>query len=407
MNQRSRTNNVISGAEGSISGNVTHGGVEVTCLDSGSPDISTANYFSLSIDPHYRCELGINYSKGLARVIGLGYEVSDNTAEIYKQGHSYHSRVSSQKLESTTYAYMNDNAPNWGPLHATCTHYRNIMPDPQTMMVQPGTVDWPAKEGAYVVCSFADKNFPSYVDYVMPVYTESAINPLEDDEAETGNVLAGPNNTGNLHVPTTYWSGITGRSPPVLPAIRLTNIDASSSMFTGLNNVASLTLTVHYFVESFPSVAEPDILVLATPSAPSDHLALELYSAAVQHLPVAVRVGMNPTGEWWADVIAKATDAIAPAIGLLPGFGGIAKAGVTSLGHMWSDYMRTSDERNAKKPPARKPRPRQNNQVMIPAPRTIQTRSGGPAQTPARRRRPNENRQQPGRNTNQNRRRRR
>lgn len=384
MNLRSRKNNVIDGAE---TGSVTHGGVEVTCLDTGSPDVTSGSYFNLSVAPNYRCSLGKNYSKGLARVIGIGYEVSDNTAEIYKQGHSYHSRVSSQKLESTTYSYMNENLPSWGALHATCTHYRNIMPDPQTMMIQPGTVDWPAREGTYVVCSFADKNFPTYVDYVMPIYTESALNPAVDDEEETGNILAGPNNTAPLHVPTVYWNGVASKTPPQLPAVRLSNIDASSSMFTGLNNVASMTLTVHYFVESFPSVAEPDILVLATASAPSDHLALELYSAAVQHLPVAVRVGMNPSGEWWGDVIEKATAAIAPAIGILPGFGPMAEAGVKGLGGMLANYMRTPDEKPARKRQPQKRAQNQNRQMLAPGPRVIQARSGGPAPSARNRRR--------------------
>lgn len=305
--RNSRRNNIIDGA---FVASATHGGIEVMCLDTGSP--AGVNRFNMNIDPQYRISLG-NYSKGLSRVIGLGYELSDDTAELYKQGHSYHMRQANYSMQPSvwqTAASGGTSNTTW----ASMTPVRPIIPYPDEAMLLPDTVDWPAKEGCYCVASMNDGNLPRYVGYTQPIILTN-LTPASTDEAETD---IGNPHTALVYTPETSAIGLTNpiNNGQYGPAIKVENLNQNSSMFTGLNPLGSYTLTVHFIVESFPSIAEPDVLVLARPSAKYDPIALEMYVHAVRKLPVAVRIGDNPDGEWWADVIRAATGALVPAAAL-------------------------------------------------------------------------------------------
>jgi len=77
--------------------------------------------------------------------------------------------------------------------------------------------------------------------------------------------------------------------------------------------------------ERFPTPSEPDLVVLAAPSAAFDPCALELYSRCMGKLPVGVPQGMNPLGEWFKDVLRKVTHYATPVLRTLgalnPAFG--------------------------------------------------------------------------------------
>lgn len=296
---------------------VDRGGIEVFTLPTGSPS-RTGTYFDVNEAAAYRIELDTDYTKGLSRLIGLGYEIVDDTADIYKQGHSYHYRQSNEL----------DKGSNWvvcpvgvAPTNMTLVPMRPIMGTPEDAMLLPDTEEWAAEEGVYSVVSFNSINPPHYVDYTLPVIRRN-YDVTKTDDIETYISASGVSNTANEEqVVVPYSRGINNGgtlTPGGVPAIKLESINQSCSMFTGLNQVAAYTLTVHYYYESFPSIAEKGILCLAQASAPYDALALEMYSHCMPRLPVAVPVGLNPNGEWWAAVVeagAGALNVISTALG--------------------------------------------------------------------------------------------
>jgi len=302
---RARHNNVLDG--GQVGAAVDHGGIEVQCIDTGSPSASGV-YFSMGDPAQYRVSLGTEFSKGLTRVIGLGYEVHDDTAPIYKQGHSFHSRQSNYSEQPAVWNIVGSGA-SAGVTWATCSPMRPILADPSQAQLIPDTVDWAAENGCYCVSSFNDGNLPRYVGYDLPII---ANNPVADDTDEAETPITAPH-TSVVWVPDVD-PAITG---PLThgqygPAIKIENLNQSSSMFTGLNEQGTFTLTVKFYVEQFPSIAEPSSLTFAKPSAKYDPVAIEMYVHAVRKLPVAVFVGDNYDGDWWADIVKYATNALTP-----------------------------------------------------------------------------------------------
>jgi hypothetical protein len=90
--------------------------------------------------------------------------------------------------------------------------------------------------------------------------------------------------------------------------------DISGCIFAGLHPEGSLQVTFKYFVERIPTINDPNLLVLCKEPASYDPLALEIYNRACEKLPVAVRVGDNPLGEWF-DNVMQAVGSALPAVG--------------------------------------------------------------------------------------------
>jgi len=89
-------------------------------------------------------------------------------------------------------------------------------------------------------------------------------------------------------------------------------------------------VNVRWLIERMPGPTETDLVVLATPSAPFDPLALELYSRCIRDMPPGVPLSENPLGEWFANVLGKVSE-LAPVIGdavgaFVPGASLIGKA---------------------------------------------------------------------------------
>lgn len=331
----------------SSQGGVVHGGVEVICVD-GVP--TPSNDFSPVSPVHYRAELGTGFSQGLSRVIGQGFEVSDGTAELYKQGHSYHTRVSLHAGNTSNYNFTSDLTSTAQSSAVSVVQMRNPPSTPAIAMLYPDTVDWPAQEGCYCVCSFSDDNPPAYVDYRVPVFLAVDAEPgLGNYSWDRFDIPYSPDSTnppsGLISHPKLNAPLATKVS--ISPAMKISNIDLSTSMFTGLNPVATFTLTVHYYVETFPSITETDILVLAQRSAEYDPVALQMYTHAVQHLPVATRVGNNPDGEWWSNVISAATGFLAPMASAM-GFPAASPV-IMSSGNLLAQYMRREFDKEARR----------------------------------------------------------
>lgn len=278
----------------------------------------------VTIDQIPIAELGIDPAviHGPCRIVGVGYEVSNTTAEIYKQGQCVGYRLpqpSNKPSEFKVVAF-----DEWGSGDSAATHsftgqmLRPPVANTATAMLIAGTRQWLAKEGIYQVVPIiaGPDNPPLAGDYTQPIFPVVQIGEDEPDGNRTGPSGAGPINQASVVIPTQFGVDIpneTGVTPlTCAPCCRIMPLQQCGSIFTGLSAQTSLQLTLNVFVESFPGPAESTILTLATPSTPYDTVALECISRAFLDLPVCFKFNENGLGDAFAETLANMADVIAP-----------------------------------------------------------------------------------------------
>jgi len=257
---------------------------------------------------------------GITRVIGMGYEVTNTTAEINKQG-----TITAYRMPQLGSRYQIGAANNAGTFIAGATGemWREPPSTPAEANLLKGTRTWGASEGVYATC-----------------FQNSVHNPLA--QVESAQILFQPNpHPGAVSVVrATYFNTVgPGAVAPngsvvSFPPNQVMPYDTTGVFFTGLSNATTLTVKLRVYVERAPTYSEPNLAVLASPSAGYDVRALELYAAAVNMLPVAVKVGENAKGDWWRAVVGVLKAAAGP-IGMalnpfLPG-AGLIGAGIQAV----------------------------------------------------------------------------
>lgn len=260
------------------------GGLVIRTAASGTPLDMTTTASNLPVDSN----LFVTES---SRVIGLGFEVHDTTAELHKQG-----SVVCWRLDQPTATPSVENiTEDLGVTPCIPSAYKSyaLAEPPNTASIALdllGSVQWEAREGCYMV----------------PVQTDDA-NPAMTIFRQLPVSVSG----GKV-----YTLPITSVGTAKLQTITSGNVMSPWSMcgsfFSGLDPSASLTINFIYFIERFPNTLSP-IKRLCYPSPPFDDIALTLYSDVARQLPVGVMVKENGAGDWIAG-IAKVIGGIASAI---------------------------------------------------------------------------------------------
>jgi hypothetical protein len=270
---------------------------------------------------------------GITRVIGVGFEITNTTSELNKQGAVTTYRM--PQLGSTMQiAWQN----------AAATQVSSVTGEmwrepPQTISdvnVLKGARTWDAKEGVYATC------LQNSVHNPLKQYESSALlfEPIAEPTA-TSTVRLGP----FLTVPA------SAASPNASVMAFLPNqtmpFDTTGAYFTGLSHETTLTIKLKVYVERAPTWADPKLSVLASPSAGYDVRALELYAQAANMLPAAVKVGENAKGDWWRAVLSVLkTAAIPVGMALNPFFPG---AGLIGAGVAAGSNLIAAGKRNVSK----------------------------------------------------------
>jgi hypothetical protein len=190
----------------------------------------------------------------------------------------------------------------------------------------PNSKTWSAVEGVYQVASMCEDQNPYSLSQTGPngFIIQAASNPeIVLSSPQPAWAALGP--LGTLAGLGTYG----GRS-----SMKLLPFSPCGHVYSGLNTNSSLQVTVKYVIERMPSTTEPSFLVLARNPTPYDPTAVEIYSRAVDMLPVAVTVGENPLGEWFNDVL-DAVSEYAPAIGGMFGAPGKFMGEALGAGAKW------------------------------------------------------------------------
>jgi len=201
---------------------------------------------------------------------------------------------------------------------------------PQTIaeaMLLPGTVQWKAKDGAYVVPTLNSSDLPSGNDATIPIIFWSGANGTS-----RGPYAYNVNVTGTNPIPTAGGVNFSFVFPGT---ISLTDFNFAGAYFTGLSNSSTLTVNVIRYFERFPSIDFANdlaLVVLGKPSCRNDPQAQELYSAVIRHMPVGVPQRFNGLGDWFKEAVQTARDIVAPVLSAIPNplaqFGSMALKGI-------------------------------------------------------------------------------
>jgi hypothetical protein len=275
-----------------------------------------------SLDAH-------GYVRGNGRLIGMGFELVNTTAELYKQG-----QLTAWRMP-TTYTEQN---LSWTttPQQFTATVTRFPPGNIANAQLLFGSRSWAAAEGAYIVGRQNSTSNPPFLPSVkLLAYTSQDMQNNATD---------------------TYYSPFPLNAPQI-NSDYYPPFDTSGVHLTGLSYQTSLTVNVRWLFERIPSPLETDLVVLATPSSSYDALALELYTRCMQSMPAGVMLKENPLGEWFANILGGIAD-IAPKIGGVLGALGIP--GAAPIGQIVSQASREIQgihNENMKKKNKKKPLP--------------------------------------------------
>ncbi len=291
-----------------------------------------------------------DFISGISRIIGMGFEVANTTAEVSKQGSCTCYRMPQNPGDTNT-AFSN----NAGTFVAGYSGKQYASP-PMTVqeaLLLKGTVTWPASEGCYVVASQSSVSNP-----LCNVSTPGFI---------MTNAQNGLSNTALVGAYSTIGTNAAPVPSLICPLTRkFSPYDVSGAFFSGLSNTTTLQVTYKVYVERAPTQSNSQLAVLASPSAPYDLLALELYSHIVGRLPVAVHVNENAFGDWWKKIMNLISDVAGPvgsALGVFgptaPIIGTVAKTLAGSASNLFDKKEQVQKQKQRQKPKLAPPQPRQ------------------------------------------------
>lgn len=321
------------------------------------------NWFPPQADPSLLGSLSLNsqYTKGLSRIIGIGIEVHDVTAAIARQGTATVYCQVEPKDEPNFFTVISNQSGGTSGLwteNLTGTTMRLPPTNIADAMLYPGSRQWKAEEGVYEVGRFHTNENPPK----QPLYNAPLWMPEGTDQQAVGSVTAPFSNTTNLFIPSTLGSvnqsystnnlliqGVISQTFLSIPAGKIYPFHNFGCIFSGLNPQSTLTINLNVYVESFPSIADPSILVLATPSCQYDPFALELFSQAISNMPVGVKVAENFTAGWFDGILQKIAD-WAPVIGTALG---TVVPGAAAIGTGVGTVARFMAPANSTVPPGR------------------------------------------------------
>lgn len=268
-----------------------------SCYTANAAGVSWSN----SMTPDHTFSLPANEAN--YRVIAAGFEVTDTSAEINKQGSVTVYRLPNRAVVGNT--ILDDEKKMDGVnLHIENMVSTTVNPPPAThnaMTLIPGAKIWEARKGCYVPLALHDEE--------MPV------------QRTTGGLLVmRAKDTGDATADACSALATIGSVPKAFaPSMGHNNFQTSGAFFAGLNAAGTLRVTYKVYVEIFPNSYD-NLISLATPSAMYDPHALEVYSAVMALMPFGTPVGNNANGDWFKQVLKTVRKVLDPIIGVVGKF---------------------------------------------------------------------------------------
>jgi hypothetical protein len=298
--------NVLTGATGA--GEVTYGGVGgvIACqMLTGSPT-SISKSASAGAENWFDCiTVDGEFLDGPCRVVSAGFEVTNTTADLYRQGDVSVYRVPEPQRERVTMSIAtNAAAPYSSNAVAFSAELHSKFPttvgEAEYLV---GTRTWAASEGCYI-----------------PLTLTGQENPVRGSDSSSVVMRVGAKNgSGYTQV------GMTGSTDPQLHATTpyprecvTTPFNMGGAYFTGLSEQTTLTVTAIWYIERFPTTLQKQLSVLADTPTAYDPLAFELYDLMMRQMPVGVKVAENGLGDWFAEVVGSIAPVVEGLLGAIP-----------------------------------------------------------------------------------------
>lgn len=263
------------------------------------------------------------FEDGPCRLVGMGVEVRDVTAEIYKQGTCTVFEVpqTTADKELVTVRAQTIAGVNYIQTPVEVTRMQRYPSNLDTMMMYPSTQQWDAKEGAYIVIPFSShENSCQLAQYRTPFVNATPSSPMDGTGLNTTARYIGP-----------YAGGSPSGDNFVFLANQYAPVHSRGIYLTGLNANSAFTITTSFWLESFPVQTSP-ILSLAKECCEFDPRALAMISSIMRQMPVGCMVKENPLGEWFWEAVETALPVLGTAASALfpefsPLIGSAAAAG--------------------------------------------------------------------------------
>lgn len=231
------------------------------------------------------------------RMIGCGLEIHNVTEDLHKSGALITYRISETPETVGIANLMYDQGVTACiPTSAPVTLLIAPPVNASEAIDMPGSLQWEAKDGAYIVGVLTQPtNPPKEPEAVFPVSRESdsSVQTLELQQIGAAKLIKLRDTDNNIILP----------------------FSLSGCFLTGLHPQTKLQVNLAYYIETFPSKDNP-LRRLTSPSPAFDAKALELYGRIIQKLPTGVEVSENFAGGFISGIatIARGVMNYAPQI---------------------------------------------------------------------------------------------
>lgn len=285
----------------------TLGTVTACRVITGNETLGTGNYGAWS-----PCDKDNDYS--MMRIIGGGFEVHNDTPELYKNG------------SITVYSQASEAAPRFvtADLATDLDMVGNVI-QARLPPVSGGEAaslvnarTWSAADGCYVPFVLDMSN----TGFQQATASSLVLNKVDSSAAYGTATPAIVTQFERVNLESTAFRNT---SP-----LRVAGLHTVGAYFFGLTKESVLTLDIRFIVEVAPTAANITLTSLASPSSQYDPLALELYSRAIRDLPPGVQVNMNAAGDWWR-IVSSAIKLAAPIVSQMGPYGKAAAAAATGM----------------------------------------------------------------------------
>jgi len=225
---------------------------------------------------------------GDVRVVGIGMEIHNTTSELNKQGALVTYRVPDAPVKDFVMNNVLDTTYNVACIpNANTTVLLVEVPQTQSEAIDmPGSLQWEAKDGAYVVPIFSSPtNYPQSPELIAL---------LENDELN------------GYFYPALLTGGTANKISYVRNNTNMLHGFCPAGVYlSGLSNSTTLTVNLTYYVEVFPT--KDSVLRRSVQPAPGlDAKALDLYAHIVAHMPTGVEVSENGWGTFISGIASVA-----------------------------------------------------------------------------------------------------
>lgn len=285
--------------------------------------------------------LGSVMGSDRCRLVASGFEITNTTAEVYKQGSLTAAMLPDTACDAGLCTYFDSNvgAP-FAPTPVQADRALVMATELGPLMAVPGSQTWAAADGVYAI--------PRMTTVPRDIATYTFGQGMSGTVGATTRIPIIYGSSGDRATPSpTGWNGAVGYQFIFAP--RAPNGFSPMQVFcSGLSPETSLTLKFRTVVEYFPSVTSI-LLPLASPSPVYDPKVLAAYSYVVARAAYAEPVGQNAAGEYFRKILmllSMGLDAINPVFG---SYAPIAMA-ASSLAKAVSSRIQVTGEGNKIRP---------------------------------------------------------